>query len=252
MQLTWLDSNSWLIEINDKKILLDPWLVGSLTFNNWDWLFEGKKRNQQPIPDDIDLILLSQGIEDHSHPPTLAILDRNIPVVASPSASQVCEKLGYKKITSLNHEEIFILDNQVEIKAVKGSPLGPTLIENGYIFTDLSNQQRLYYEPHGFHSPSLKEEKPIDIIITPLTTLKIPFLGAVIQGQKTALDVCKLLNPKFILPTAAGGDIDYSGFLLNILKEEGTIEDFKNLLLNNQLNIEVIQPESGKKLTINN
>lgn len=33
MQLIWLDSNSWLIEIARKRILLEPWLVSSLIFN---------------------------------------------------------------------------------------------------------------------------------------------------------------------------------------------------------------------------
>ncbi|MFM7716189.1 MAG: MBL fold metallo-hydrolase, partial [Microcystis sp.] len=76
MQLTWLDSNSWLIEIGGKRLLLDPWLVGSLTFGNLTWLFEGKKTANHAIPEHIDLILLSQGLEDHAHPPTLQVLDR--------------------------------------------------------------------------------------------------------------------------------------------------------------------------------
>ena len=47
MHLTYLDSNSWLIEIGSQKILLDPWLVGSLVFGNLPWLFKGEKTNQK-------------------------------------------------------------------------------------------------------------------------------------------------------------------------------------------------------------
>lgn len=250
MQLTWLDSNSWLIEIEDKRILLDPWLVGSLVFGNLSWLFEGKKRSKRAIPENIDLILLSQGIEDHTHPPTLKELDHNISVVASPSAAKVCKNLGYININSLSHGEKFILDEQVEIKAVPGSPIGPNLVENGYIIRDLKAGKSLYYEPHGFHSPSLKQEQSIDIIITPLISLKIPLLGAVIQGQKTALEVCKMLKPEFILPTAAGGDIDYQGLLMSVLKEEGNIDDFAKLLSENNLDIKVIKPQPGEPVII--
>ena len=75
MHLTWLDSNTWLIEIGGKRILLDPWLVGSLVFGNLDWLFKGLRRNERPITENIDLIVLSQGIEDHTHPRTLKQLD---------------------------------------------------------------------------------------------------------------------------------------------------------------------------------
>ena len=34
MHLTWLDSNSWLIEMGGQRILLDPWLSGPLVFGN--------------------------------------------------------------------------------------------------------------------------------------------------------------------------------------------------------------------------
>ena len=64
MYLTYLDSNSWLVEMGGQNILIDPWLVGSLTFGNLDWLFKGSRPQERPIPEKIDLILLSQGLED--------------------------------------------------------------------------------------------------------------------------------------------------------------------------------------------
>ncbi|MGK7879031.1 MAG: MBL fold metallo-hydrolase, partial [Crocosphaera sp.] len=71
MQLTWLDNNSWLMEISGKRILLDPWLVGSLVFGNLEWLFKGVKGKTYDIGQQIDLIVLSQGLDDHAHIPTL-------------------------------------------------------------------------------------------------------------------------------------------------------------------------------------
>src|SRR5690349_12687127 len=113
MHLTWLDSNSWLIEIAGKRILLDPWLVGALTFSNLDWLFKGTRPQERPIPEKIDLILLSQGLEDHTHPPTLQRLDRQIPVVGSLSAAKVVQKLGYTSVTALSHGETFTFNHQI-------------------------------------------------------------------------------------------------------------------------------------------
>ena len=101
MFLTWFDSNSWLLEIGGKRILIDPWLVGSLIFSNLDWLFKGSRSQNRPIPDNIDLILLSQGLEDHAHPPTLQVLDHSIKVVASPNAAKVIQQLGYTQVTVL-------------------------------------------------------------------------------------------------------------------------------------------------------
>jgi len=249
MNLTYLDSNSWLIEIDGKRILLDPWLVGKLIFGNLPWLFEGKKNNPQPIPENIDLILLSQGLEDHAHPPTLKKLDKNIPVVASPNAAKVVRELGYKNITTLEHESSFKLE-KVEIKAIPGSPIGPTLVENGYIIKGLTSGKNIYYEPHGYHSESLKSEVPIDVVITPLINLKLPLLGAVIKGQSAALKVCQWLNPQVILATAAGGDLDFQGLIISILKAEGTVEEFKQLLQQNKLATKAINPQSGETIEL--
>lgn len=250
MNLTYLDSNSWLIEIDGKRILLDPWLIGDLTFANADWLFRGKKNNPQPIPENIDLILLSQGLEDHAHPPTLKELDKSIPVVASPNATKVVKELGYTTITTLDHQESFQLENEINIKAVPGSPIGPTLTENGYIIKGLISDKSIYYEPHGYHDDSLKELAPIDVIITPIINLKLPLLGAVIKGQKTALQVCKWLNPQVILSTAAGGDIDFQGLLISILKADGTVEEFSELLKQNNLSTRAVDPQSGETIDL--
>lgn len=249
MNLTYLDSNSWLIEIDDCRILLDPWLVGKLTFGNQAWLFEGSKNNPQPIPEQIDLILLSQGLEDHAHPPTLKKLDKHIPVVASPNAAKVVQELGYSTVTVLKHNSTFWL-KKIEIKAVPGSPVGPTLTENGYIIKGLESGKNIYYEPHGYHSESLKDEAPIDVVITPIINLKLPLLGAVIKGQKAALQVCKWLNPQVILSTAGGGDLDFQGLITTVLKADGTVEEFNRLLQQNNLSTKAIDPQSGETIEL--
>jgi L-ascorbate metabolism protein UlaG (beta-lactamase superfamily) len=249
MQLTWLDSNSWLIEIAGLRILLDPWLVGSLIFGNLKWLLEGKKIKSHPLPENIDFILLSQGLEDHAHPPTLKILDHHLPVVASPNASKVCESLGYSNIKSLNHGDSYIFEDKLEIKAVKGSPVGPTLVENGYILRDLGSDESIYYEPHGFHSSSLQQEE-VKVIITPLTNINIPLIGPVIKGQETAVEVCRWLKPKYIISTAAGGEIEFEGLLAKVLKPDGSIERFRQLLQQENMDTQVIEPDSWQAVTI--
>ncbi len=250
MRLTWLDSNSWLIEIAGKRILLDPWLVGSLMFNNLEWLFKGIKSASYPMEEPIDLILLSQGLEDHAHPPTLKELDHNIPLVGSPNAAKVVKELGYTQITSLSHGETYTLDKAVSIKAVPGSPIGPQLTENGYIITDLVNHNRLYYEPHGYHSPILKDETPIDVVITPVVGISILHVLPVLQGQKTTLELCQWVKPQFVLPTAAAGEVEYEGMLTAVLKTEGTIEDFQQMLAQNNLSTQVLTPKPGESIDL--
>jgi L-ascorbate metabolism protein UlaG (beta-lactamase superfamily) len=250
MYLTWLDSNSWLIEMGGKRILLDPWLVGSLSFGNLTWLFEGKKNTDRPIPENIDLILLSQGLADHAHPPTLEKLDRAIPVVGSPGAAKVVEKMGYTQVTALAHGETFTLTNQVQIRAFPGSPVGPTLVENGYLLTDLEQNTKLYYEPHGYHSPTLKNVAPVDVVITPIIDLKLPLLGSVIKGSASAVQAAEWLRPQVILPTAAGGDITFEGLLLSVLKAEGGADEVRSLLAQKQLSTQVLEPEAWQRFEV--
>ena len=44
------------MEISDKRILLDPWLVGSLVFGNLEWLFKGVKSKTYDVGQQIDSI----------------------------------------------------------------------------------------------------------------------------------------------------------------------------------------------------
>lgn len=250
MNLTYLDSNSWLIELDGKRILLDPWLVGDLVFNNQAWLFKSTKNHPPSIPEDIDLILLSQGLEDHAHPPTLKKLDHNLPVVASPNGAKVAQEIGYTDVTSLEHGEVFHLGEQIEIKAVPGSPIGPTLVENGYIIKGLASGKNLYYEPHGNHADCLQQSAPIDVVITPLVSLKLPVVGAVIKGQETALKLCQHLKPQVILSTAAGGDVETQGALTSIIKADGDVEKFSRLLQQNNLSTKAIDPQSGETIEL--
>jgi L-ascorbate metabolism protein UlaG (beta-lactamase superfamily) len=248
MYLTWLDNNSWLMEIGRLRILIDPWLVGFLTFNNLDWLFKGSKTQARPIPENIDLILLSQGLEDHAHPPTLKQLDHDIQVVGSVNAAKVVKNLGYHQVTTLMPGEIFTLNHQLEIKAVPGSPIGPMVTENGYLIKDLQTNFTLYYEPHGYHSPQLQELAPVNVVITPMVDLSLPLLGPIIRGKNSALEVTKWLQPQFILPTAAGGDIIFEGLLMNLVRTTGSVEEFRLLLENNNLKTQVIVANPGEQM----
>lgn len=250
MHLTWLDSNSWLIEIGDKRLLIDPWLIGPLVFGNLPWLFKGERHTPRVIPENIDLIVLSQGLEDHAHPQTLKQLDKNIPVVASPNAAKVVQEFGYSQVITLAHGETYTFNNSIEIRAVPGSLVGPTLVENGYIFTDLSTSNTIYYEPHGNHSPSIKEFAPIDVAISPVVNLNLPLVGPIIKGNESALQVAQWLQPQVMLPTAAGGDVGFSGLLISLLKAKGSVEETKSQLAQNNLATKVIEPRPGERFEL--
>jgi L-ascorbate metabolism protein UlaG (beta-lactamase superfamily) len=250
MYLTWLDSNSWLIEIGGQRILLDPWLVGDLTFGNTPWIFRGHRTQDRSIPEHLDLILLSQGLEDHAHPPTLRALDRTIPVVGSPGAAKVAETLGFTQVTALAHGDSFTLNDAVTIEATLGSPIGPTTRENGYLLKQLADGITLYYEPHGYHPPALRQYGSFDVVVTPVIDLRLPLLGPVIQGSQSALQLAQWVKPQVMLPTAAGGDIEFEGLLVKFLKAVGSPAELQTQLTQAGLTTRVLEPKPGERVAV--
>ncbi len=250
MKVTWLDNNSWLFEIAGQTVLLDPWLTGDLIFSGQEWLFHGIKQQKYPIPDSIDLILLSQGLEDHAHPPTLKQLDHTLPVIASPNGAKVVQNLGYQQVTSLNHGDTYRFNEKIEITAFPGSLVGATLVENAYVIKDLTNQRTFYYEPHGNHSPELKKIAPIDVVLTPILGQSLLNLVPLLKGQQTTLELCQWLKPQMILPTARAEDTEYEGMLTALLRENGTVDNFRRMLQENQLSTQIIVPKPGETIEL--
>jgi L-ascorbate metabolism protein UlaG (beta-lactamase superfamily) len=229
MNFTYFGSNTWLLELGEYRILVDPWLVGDLTFGGQDWFFKGSLRQPLPIPQKVDLILLSQGLADHAHEPTLKALDPQIPVIGSKSAATIVRRLGYTEVTALSPGDRLTLETgegTIEIEAVPGAPVPQ--VENGYVLTWGDDQRRIYYEPHGFFDSKVARFAPVEVLISPVVNLELPLLGPLINGASAAPELVKLLQPKRILPTATGGEVDFSGILMGLLKAQGTIAGFED------------------------
>jgi L-ascorbate metabolism protein UlaG (beta-lactamase superfamily) len=217
--------------------LLDPWLVGDLTFGGQQWFFQGTLTppvNAATLA--VDLILLSQGLPDHAHEPTLKQLDSAIPVVGSATAAQVAQRLGYSQVTALKPGEKYTGLGQLDIEAVAGAAVPQ--IENGYVLTlkethketQKETQQRIYYEPHGFFEETIDRFAPVDVLITPVVNLELPLVGPIIRGCVAAPELARRLRPRYILPTATGGDVSFTGVLMGLLKNRGTLGEFTALL----------------------
>jgi L-ascorbate metabolism protein UlaG (beta-lactamase superfamily) len=249
MFATWLDSNSWLLEMGDQRILVDPWLVGPLVFGNAGWLFRGERPTPRPLPENIDVILLSQGLEDHAHPQTLQALDQSIPVIGSPNAVKVVREFGFTDVTALDHGDSLTRAG-VTFQAVPGSPIGPTLVENGYILTEVETGLKLFYEPHGFHKADLQAAAPVDVVITPMLDLSLPLLGPIIRGRKSAQELANWLQPQVMLPTADAGEAEYHGLLVSLLQASGSADEVRRGLAEQGMSTQVLEPKVGDRLEL--
>ncbi|MEN9252689.1 MAG: MBL fold metallo-hydrolase [Thermostichales cyanobacterium HHBFW_bins_127] len=225
MRCTWLDSNSWLIELGSRTLLIDPWLVGSLRFGDLPWLFEATRPRQLPWPPRLDVLLLSQGLPDHAHLPTLRALAERFPqvlVLASPRAARVARQAGLTQVIPLAPGQVWSQDG-LQVEALVGAPVGPVQRENAYLVRD--PQGSFYYEPHGYPSSELASRDPVQVVITPVVDLQLPLVGAIIRGRESIAQVARWLQPQLILPTAMAGEVIYSGLLAQGLRVEGSVEE---------------------------
>ena len=205
---TYLGSNGWLINFDKINLIIDPWLTGNLIFPPGDWFFKGTLKNDIPIEKDIDIILITQGLPDHCHIPTLKIFKKDIPVICPKSAKGIIENLGFSSIKILNPSEN-IFQNDLNIEATAGAPVPQT--ENGYIVKD-NQGNGFYIEPHGYLDSNLKKQV-LDAVITPTINLELPLFGSFVRGADVIPKLINTFSPKFILSSTTGGEAKYSGFL---------------------------------------
>ncbi|MDX2240504.1 MAG: MBL fold metallo-hydrolase [Leptolyngbyaceae cyanobacterium bins.302] len=232
MKLTWIDLNSWIFQLGGKTILVDPWLVDPMTFSGQSWLFTAYHKTlpaftPATLPP-IDLLLISQGVDDHCHVPTLKLLDRAIPAIASTTAAKTLKQLGFQSVTALSHWQEITLE-QLTIKAIRGAELQPGQVENGFLLTDRQTHKTLYYEPHWYPAQDANRIAPVDVAVAPVIGQIFPLLGQVIMGPDQALDLVQTLRPQTFLPTTRG-DIEVSGILPKLIKAIGSVEEFRDRL----------------------
>ena len=240
IKATYYGANGWLIELGNTRFLIDPWLSGDLTFPPGDWLIKGELGQEIEIPNYIDFLLLTQGQPDHSHPPTLKKIDKDIPVIASEAASRVVKKIGFNVITKLKPGEKINKKN-LNIQATSGAAV-PN-VENGYIIE--SELDSIYIEPHGFIDKKIKPRN-VDLLITPVIDFSLPLAGKFIKGKTVLPQLLDLFKPSTVMASTTGGDITFSGIINNLIKVDGSADEIS---LMKYKDTEFINPEPLKEYT---
>ena len=228
---TYLGSNGWIIEFKKARVVIDPWLLGDLIFPPGGWFFKGTLREEIPTPENIDLILLTQGLPDHCHIPSLKKFSKKTNII--------CSKSAYKKLAELNFESINIMQpgenlkfNDIKIEATSGAAVPQ--IENGYILETIDGS--FYIEPHGFLDNTVTPRK-LDAVITPTKNLELPIVGPFVKGADVIPNLVKIFNPSYILSSTIGGDAQFSGILNSFI----SLEEYKKSLGCKILDLEKMQ-----------
>lgn len=210
-QATYYGANGWLLELGGRRVLVDPWLTGPLVFPPGAWLLKGELPHDQTVPEGLDLILLTQGLPDHSHPDTLRRLSKNVPVVGSAAAGKVVERLGFQHISTLRPGENLLIGDLC-VRATAGAAV--PVVENGYLLDWPGGS--LYLEPHGVLDPEVSS-RVVDTVITPVVDLGLPLVGSFITGATVMPELIRRFQPETVLASTTGGDVRFSGLISRLL-----------------------------------
>ena len=214
---TYFGANGWLLELDQMRVLVDPWLKGALSFPPGPWLLKGELSEELDAPEDLDLLLLTQGLADHAHPESLKMLPRTLPVVGSTAAIQVVKSLGFTTMTALKPGEATTVQ-QLTIQATAGAMV--PAVENGYLLNHPGGS--LYLEPHGFLDPSLPPQQ-LDAVITPMVDLGLPLTGPFVKGCSVVEKLVERFQPTTVLASTSGGDVRFKGILSGMLQMKGSV-----------------------------
>ncbi|MEB3238953.1 MAG: MBL fold metallo-hydrolase [Cyanobacteriota bacterium] len=248
MKATYFGANGWLLEIAGLRVLLDPWLVGPLNFGGAAWLIEGHQPHDWPVPTDLDLLLLTQGLADHAHPETLALLPKTLPVLGSAGAVVVARRIGFTDTTVLRPGEVRQHGN-LQLRATAGAAVPQ--IENGYLLEELTGLQELsgagaslYVEPHGFLDRALPA-RPVTAVITPVVDLALPVGAPFVRGRAVVPELLERFTPAWLLASSAGGGVRFDGLLNRLLRAEAAPADLEAQLARRHPPTRFVDPDPG-------
>ncbi|KAL7472009.1 hypothetical protein ACHAXS_012327 [Conticribra weissflogii] len=273
---THLECNGQLWQISTSKnskpisIVVDP-LASQLDFGI-PWGYRANKRVLTESST-IDIIrnaspthcLLTMGLDDHTHLPTLTKLKDACPdlkYVVAPSCEKKLLEAGFDadKITVLRHGQSSRLEKDDattsnttttttttaepfgKVTATVGALVGPPwqTRENGYLLeipASDASPLSIYYEPHADTLlPSLRQHSiRAQIVISPVTRQSLPAQVppsgqfTLVYGGERTLEIGEALGASVFVPLGNGA-LDVEGPLAGLVEASGGVDNFEKLV----------------------
>jgi L-ascorbate metabolism protein UlaG (beta-lactamase superfamily) len=259
LEYTWYGCNSWAatFRASGVRVLVDPWLVGDLSFWGTTRLFTGVKPAYDPaaVAAGADLLLLSMALEDHCHRPTLAALPKSLPVVAGPAAAAVAREMGFASVTEVAHgREVAVAGGRLAVRGTQGALVGPPWSQRqlGFVLSETApGGVRLYYEPHAdFAAASVAEVGRVDVAVSPPCTQSLLGYG-IVKGESESVPLLKLLRPAAVV-ALMNADFAARGPLAALIDDRGGPEELRRQLAAEPelRGVRVLVPREGEPLAV--
>lgn len=246
-QYTHLEINGmlWQIPEANLSLVVDP-IASELNFGiPWGYRANKVRLNEGAT---LDLImeaapthcLLSQGLDDHTHLPTLAKLVEKMPnlqfVVAPSAKNKIAKIVGSSRITVVEPGQSLCLGSPVTLKATEGALVGPPwqARENGWLLT-INDSKSIYMEPHADVTDQAIKGLRADVIISPVKEQSLPAQVpkpaqfTLVYGGERTLEIAGALQASVVIPLG-NGELDTKGALANLVEASGSFEEFEQLV----------------------
>lgn len=204
--ITWIGHASFLIQLNDLNVLVDP------NFANWLFLLKRLKRSGLQISDlpPIDLVLLSHAHYDHFHKPTLRKLSHPKIGIMPWGVGDLAKDLGFERVVELDWWESFARDDW-KVTLTPSKHWGARTLRDhhrGYGGFVLEHQGRkiyhagdsAYFDGFGEIGKRLAPE----IALLPIGAYFPESFRKVHMGPDQAVQAFKDLRAKFLVPMHYG------------------------------------------------
>ena len=245
-QYTHLEVNGMLWQVPEAQVSLvvDP-IASQLDFGiPWGYRANKKVLGEKETFDVIveaapTHCLLSQGLDDHTHLPTLIKLVEKLPelqfIVAPSARDKIVTIVESSRITVLEPGKSLSLSPSVRLAATEGALVGPPwqARENGWLLE--VQDRRIYMEPHADVTNQALRGLKADVVISPVKeqTLpaQVPKPGqfTLVYGGGRTLEIAEALDASVVIPLA-NGELKTEGPLAELVQASGGVEDFEQLV----------------------
>ncbi|MCS7373432.1 MAG: metal-dependent hydrolase [archaeon GB-1845-036] len=181
MKLKWLSHAGFLIEIDEKRLLIDPWIKGNpLAKCTLDEL------------DGIDAVLVTHDHSDHMGDAIEIAIRNNAKFIGIYELSQYAAKKGVKNVVGMNIGGTINLEGLsiIMVQAFHSSNIG---MPTGYIIRE---REGVY---HAGDTGLFYDMKLLAELYKPRVVL-LPIGGHFTMGLREAAEAVKLMDPEIAIP----------------------------------------------------
>jgi hypothetical protein len=132
MKITYISHATLLIEVEDIKIVTDPWVKGASYCNQWHLFPKPLSPN---LISDADYIIYSHGHEDHLNPESLQLVNKNATIFYPYSwyggTTAFFNEQGFKNINEVVNEKTVHIGDNIKVTYLSNNLDNVIVIESG-------------------------------------------------------------------------------------------------------------------------